>query len=444
MKKVKIILSYLFVLTFVISSLSIDVFAENNTVITPVSLKDMEDKAKDALNGYYNSNTESFSILYKDDQDKFLSKNFKIANGNLTPYFLYLEKEQFSDLMYTPGNDYATVCIKAGNSFNLASSFSYNQKGAVFEIKANYTIDWGESSEQRRQVETFAEEKVSKLCNDNMRDEEKVKVLHDFIVNNFEYDKSFRYYHPYEMIENNTGVCQAYAGLMWQLLDKAGIESRIILKDSFAGDEGETQSWAPHAWNLVNLDGKWYHIDATWDDPITTNGTQVLRYDYYLKDDSYMRKTHTWSTDYPAATTKKQSTVNPSSLSDTILINPINPQDETPKPESKQVSSVSPVKPSEAKSESIVDNSNKIISNINKNSSSASLESVFSSIIKSNIENNNSLGDSVKGSINETESITNSDLNRKISFSGFIFIIIIITIVLIFGIITAVIYILRR
>lgn len=35
-------------------------------------------------------------------------------------------------------------------------------------------------------------------------------------------------------------------------------------------------------WNLVNVDNNWYHLDLTWDDPVTSNGTDVLEYDYFL------------------------------------------------------------------------------------------------------------------------------------------------------------------
>jgi len=55
----------------------------------------------------------------------------------------------------------------------------------------------------------------------------------------------------------------------------AGLESKII-----SGKANEVA----HAWNLVKIDDKWYNIDLTWDDPITNTGEQVLRYNYFLKN----------------------------------------------------------------------------------------------------------------------------------------------------------------
>ena len=43
-------------------------------------------------------------------------------------------------------------------------------------------------------------------------------------------------------------------------------------------------STTEHVWNLVNIDESWLNLDVTWDDPVTSNGTDMLMYDYYLID----------------------------------------------------------------------------------------------------------------------------------------------------------------
>ena len=47
-------------------------------------------------------------------------------------------------------------------------------------------------------------------------------------------------------------------------------------------------STTEHVWNLVNLDNSWLNLDVTWDDPVTSDGSDMLMYDYYLISTSDM------------------------------------------------------------------------------------------------------------------------------------------------------------
>ena len=50
----------------------------------------------------------------------------------------------------------------------------------------------------------------------------------------------------------------------------------------------------PHMWNMVKVGGLWYHVDVTWDDPISSSGP-MLRYDYFLVSDSTILADHSIS-----------------------------------------------------------------------------------------------------------------------------------------------------
>jgi hypothetical protein len=70
------------------------------------------------------------------------------------------------------------------------------------------------------------------------------------------------------------------------------------------GEATNAQSTAAHAWNLVNIDGKWYQLDPTWADHEYKAGSDVVSsvaYDYLCANDSIMFKDHTADdfTDYP-------------------------------------------------------------------------------------------------------------------------------------------------
>lgn len=96
----------------------------------------------------------------------------------------------------------------------------------------------------------------------------------------------------YEALTEGKTVCQGYALLVHAMLIEAGIPGQII-----EGEAGGTL----HAWNLVQLDGSWYHLDATWDDPLPNRDGQI-RYTYYLRTDEEMRGDHIWTAEQaPAA-----------------------------------------------------------------------------------------------------------------------------------------------
>ena len=116
---------------------------------------------------------------------------------------------------------------------------------------------------------------------------DKLKVFHDYLVLNstFElveeltsYNSSI--YNAFGSGEAQGNIqCAGYAKGMQYLCDKAGIVSMVVT--------GETTSGQTHAWNVVDVDGKWYNLDATWDDPIlSTPNYKNIRYNYFLVPDS--------------------------------------------------------------------------------------------------------------------------------------------------------------
>ena len=106
-----------------------------------------------------------------------------------------------------------------------------------------------------------------------MSDVEKVLAVHDYIVANYEYDLTYSIYDAKTFFEQKRGVCQAYTEALGYIFDELGIEWEIVTSDPM---------W--HAWDMVKLDGKWYHLDATWDDPINDRYGRVY-HDYFLLSD---------------------------------------------------------------------------------------------------------------------------------------------------------------
>lgn len=141
---------------------------------------------------------------------------------------------------------------------------------------------------------------ISKQIKSNMTDYEKVKSIHDYIILNTAYDTRESLpnasYHPEGCLLNKTSVCQGYAETFSLFMNVLNIKNNFITGSATSSD-GQTIS---HAWNSVLLDGKWYMLDLTWDDPVP-DAKGYVRYDYFLRTDSFFKKDHTWKADsFPA------------------------------------------------------------------------------------------------------------------------------------------------
>lgn len=136
-----------------------------------------------------------------------------------------------------------------------------------------------------------AESVINGLINGSMSEFDKVKAIHDYIVNNIQYASVIDYnnhslFTAEGALTNKVAVCQGYAEAFSLLCYKAGIQTEMVYG---VADNGQTSE--SHAWNIVRVDGVWYQIDTTWDDPIGGNP----QYTYFLIPDSLMNENHTAS-----------------------------------------------------------------------------------------------------------------------------------------------------
>ena len=114
---------------------------------------------------------------------------------------------------------------------------------------------------------------VTSLGDPAFSDYEWALFFHDYLCANYEYDGTLSSRSVYSFIKTGRGVCQAYAYAYMMLLERVGVEA----------------SWASsaemnHLWNLVKIDGEWYHVDVTWDDPVGIV-PGVARHGYFLLSD---------------------------------------------------------------------------------------------------------------------------------------------------------------
>ena len=115
---------------------------------------------------------------------------------------------------------------------------------------------------------------------ENTTDYEKVKTIYAYVYDHVSYYTPHRRkpdYHlattAYSALFKHSAVCQGYCVLMYRLLRECGVSTRIIAGTGYLDDWEEY-----HSWNIVEIDGKYYNLDVTWDKTLETT-------DYYLKCD---------------------------------------------------------------------------------------------------------------------------------------------------------------
>ena len=124
-------------------------------------------------------------------------------------------------------------------------------------------------------------------------DYEKALYVHDALVNSLKYDSSINSHNIYGALVEKTAVCEGYAKAFKYILDDLNIEC-ILVSGTATNSSGKTES---HMWNYIKLDGKWYGVDVTWDDPIVVGNIKnsIIRHDYFCKGSNIFNDSHVTS-----------------------------------------------------------------------------------------------------------------------------------------------------
>ena len=138
--------------------------------------------------------------------------------------------------------------------------------------------------------------------NSSLTDVQKALLIHDRLALHCEYDYqnylngtiSDDSYTMYGALANGTAVCQGYSEAYLYLLEQVGIESYLCSSDALN-----------HAWNIVEIGGKAYHVDVTWDDPVWDKTGHVLHENFLVSNDGIYASGHTAS-DYERPATDKK------------------------------------------------------------------------------------------------------------------------------------------
>lgn len=210
---------------------------------------------QDLLNIYYtvlNSGEEEFSFYCTDEYSECINDVDSLANNQ--------------KVLSTINN-----FVHPFNSFRHLET-SYDDYG-----KVTLKIEHIYSNNDIKLINAKVEEIEKEIWNSSMSNEDKIKEAHNYIINNSKYDKDrsdnnivkYKSDTAYGSLLEGYSLCGGYTDAMELFLEDMGIKSYKISSEN-------------HVWNAVYLNDAWYHLDLTWDDPITTDGSDILEYNFFL------------------------------------------------------------------------------------------------------------------------------------------------------------------
>ena len=195
-------------------------------------------------------------------------------------------------------------CEVGNNTYRINITITRSDCGYVYR-----NIVYGEEIPEDRDKAVRLREEVEKIYNEtvtpDMSDFEIELALHDRVVSQCKYigtESAYDIQHSaYGSLVNKEAVCDGYSKGFSLLLTRAGIDNEVIY--GIAG--------GPHAWNQVKIDGVWYMVDATWDDPEYSSKKETAFHQYFNVSDDYLSVNHSWLDDtYHECSTMKDNYFN--------------------------------------------------------------------------------------------------------------------------------------
>lgn len=167
--------------------------------------------------------------------------------------------------------------------FWISNQFSYGSMGNQTTLQL-YSYLSGTECEKSIEIFTDKVDSIMTSIPSGLNEYHLEKYVHNTLLDNCEYAEGVKdssdgweEFSAYGALVNGSAVCEGYSYAMNLLLSKVGIKSYYI------NGHGENTL---HMWNVVNIDGNWYHLDATWND---SSGSY---YNYFNLSDEQVEKDH--------------------------------------------------------------------------------------------------------------------------------------------------------
>ena len=164
-------------------------------------------------------------------------------------------------------------------------------------------------SPKNRDILDACEAVIADVITEEMDAYSKELAIHDWIIHWADYDRGALSNtqnaipdpdndNPYGLLLRKKAICKGFTSTFQLLMDMLNVECITVNGSSVNGE---------HAWNMVRLDGEWYCVDVTWDDPISLIKTPEIHHRYFNVNSAYMKDSgHIWDESaFPESTAGK-------------------------------------------------------------------------------------------------------------------------------------------
>lgn len=223
-----------------------------------ISKNDLVIKEPNSYKVDYTFENFNYKVSYVPyNKEELIDIYFNVLNNGYNEFTFYCPKEykNCTKDVESIGNDSKLMSninnyIHPYNSFKTIKTKVSSNNEITLEIQKKY------SEEKINKINELINNVISELDLNNIDDLTKIERIHNYILNHTVYDKNtnnFDINSAYGSLIEGHAVCSGYADAFSIFMNIYKIPNIRVSSEN-------------HLWNLVYINGKWLHIDLTWDD----------------------------------------------------------------------------------------------------------------------------------------------------------------------------------
>lgn len=240
--------------------------------------------------------TLDYEFMYAKKTDDFIANDkqelinilYTFLNNGSTNFYFYCDYNECA-------ND-VSILTNANELVNINNYIHpYNNYRKVFVTynsfnKVEINVEKSYNDNVIVSIDKKIDEIMNEILTDEMSNKEKIIAIHNYIVETTDYDTEYLEANLHD-IDNpshkaigplyyHKALCGGYTDAMSLFLNKLKIPNYRISSEN-------------HIWNYVYVDNNWYHLDLTWDDTVTDNGSKLVLDNFLLITTEQLEQFHT-------------------------------------------------------------------------------------------------------------------------------------------------------